>query len=807
MEKPYKLSACLYGHSLDVRCLAVTSSNAILSGSRDKSARFWKPNGFNTSYNEIISYKDQKNFVASIIYLEATNEFPEGLVITGGNDSQILIYKSSEPFAMCTIKEHSNTVSCLAKGLLPNSFVSGSWDTTAKYWIMKEDSQFQTSVVTFKGHSAAIWSVIQLQDSRIVTASADKNICFWNLEGRILQTLFGHTDCVRGLCDIPEANVFVSVANDASIKIWSYSGENLDTYYGHTNYIYSVSRFKSSNSNSFVTSGEDRTVRIWKDGVNTQTFQLPAQSVWSVATLNNGDIVTGSSDGIIRIFTQEESRNADPATLAKFEEEVATLNEQNNQEIGGYKVSDLPGKEALYEPGKREGQMKMIREPGGVVAYTWVVDGENGHWQKVGDVLGEKKETGNEEKTMFEGKYYDYVFSIDVEDGKPALKLPFNKGDDPYKSAQTFLEKNMLPSVYLEQIVDFILKNSNQQYTPAVNSDYVDPFTGGSRYTPMGNNVSQFQGANLDPFTGGSSYSTSASAPMNIEISSGTNADPFTSSMSYTTENSQVKSTYFPQKQYLSFDMGDANIILNKLKEFNRKIGDGSNTIDENHLEEFVTLCKRYPNNPDVFDILFKLLKWPEDMIFPVLDVVRMAVRHQQNNDVIAALSSEMLMDRLKYFISERCTVANNTIVALRTLSNLCLHSSGEGLIFENRFDIVENITALGTLNKNAQVALSTLLLNLAVLSQKKNDDLGITVLADVIQDIMCKLSDPESQFRTYVALGTLLISNLVECKEIRMKLKTNANFVGKLDDHITTCNNEIERKRTECAKDIKKIL
>lgn len=92
----------------------------------------------------------------------------------------------------------------------------------------------------------------------------------------------------------PEMNYFVSVSNDASIKVWTYSGENVDTYYGHTNYIYSIARSKASGEFSFVTSDEDRTVRYWQNGVNTETFVLPAQSVWSVTCLSNGDIVTGS---------------------------------------------------------------------------------------------------------------------------------------------------------------------------------------------------------------------------------------------------------------------------------------------------------------------------------------------------------------------------------------------------------------------------------------------------------------------------------------------------------------------------------
>lgn len=44
----------------------------------------------------------------------------------------------------------------------------------------------------------------------------------------------------------------------------------------------------------FVSTGEDRTVRIWKDGECAQTIRLPAQSVWCGCVLPNRDIVIGA---------------------------------------------------------------------------------------------------------------------------------------------------------------------------------------------------------------------------------------------------------------------------------------------------------------------------------------------------------------------------------------------------------------------------------------------------------------------------------------------------------------------------------
>lgn len=42
-----------------------------------------------------------------------------------------------------------------------------------------------------------------------------------------------------------------------------------------------------------VSGGEDKTVRVWR-GKQSEEILLPAQSVWAVAKLPNGDIVSGT---------------------------------------------------------------------------------------------------------------------------------------------------------------------------------------------------------------------------------------------------------------------------------------------------------------------------------------------------------------------------------------------------------------------------------------------------------------------------------------------------------------------------------
>ena len=76
----------------------------------------------------------------------------------------------------------------------------------------------------------------------------------------------------------------------------------------------------------------------------------PAISVWTVSALPNGDIATGASDGIVRVFSAAEERWAPEDKLKAYDEQVAGSALPADQ-VGDVKKSDLPGPEALSTPG------------------------------------------------------------------------------------------------------------------------------------------------------------------------------------------------------------------------------------------------------------------------------------------------------------------------------------------------------------------------------------------------------------------------------------------------------------------------
>ena len=71
------------------------------------------------------------------------------------------------------------------------------------------------------------------------------------------------------------------------------------------------------------------------------------------------------------------------------------------------------------------------------------------------------------------------MFSIDIAEGKPPLKLPYNIADDPWMTAHTFLEKNQLDPQFLDEVANFIIKNSGTgQHATPMDTSYSDPYTG-----------------------------------------------------------------------------------------------------------------------------------------------------------------------------------------------------------------------------------------------------------------------------------------------------------------------------------------
>ncbi|RIA79278.1 WD40-repeat-containing domain protein [Glomus cerebriforme] len=733
---PFRLSSVLYGHDSDIKAVRGPSEDLIISASRDKTARSWFRIGA-TAFCENKMYLGHTSFVNSLAFLKPTAEHTKGLIVSGSSDKTINVFdpeNAQDP--IYSLIGHSDNVCAL--DVTPSGYiVSGSWDKTTKIW-----KNWQVAD-TLEGHSHAVWAVLAVDDDLIFTGSADKTIIKWQ-NGKRVQTLSGHTDCVRALALLPDIG-FISCGNDSTLRIWTLDGQCVQELNGHTSFVYSIDVLPTG---EIISSGEDRSVRVWKDGECIQTILHPATSVWCVSAMPNGDIISGASDAVIRIFTRAKERVAEQNVLKDLEEQVSNHAIPANQ-IGDLKKDELPGSEALLQPGKKEGQVIMIRVRDSVEAHQWSQTDQT--WHKVGEVVDA---VGQGRKQLYNGKEYDYLFDVDVGDGVPPLKLPYNASDNPYNAAQEFINANELSQSYLDQIADFITKNA-QGVSLGTSSQYVDPFTGASRYTP--------------------------SASSNVQNTFATGIDPWT--RPGTSSNTQSeKAKIIPQKTYLTFRQANIQAILKKIGQINETLL--ANEITQNialTTNELSTLEKlgQFLLNPLIqagdhqseFDVIHKIAtQWPFNNRFPGIDLLRLQILYTSipakyvDNDgsIINLIINSAGISSLPKDNIPNKDQDTNAMLGLRALSNLFDIKEGRDVLRREASKILELLSSTWnkSSNKNYHTALVTVFLNFAVLYQTSPDEDNILQMIATLVELLKSEIDSEIIYRSLVTLGTLINQN-----------------------------------------------
>ncbi|KAI8340823.1 PLAA family ubiquitin binding-domain-containing protein [Chlamydoabsidia padenii] len=558
--------------------------------------------------------------------------------------------------------------------MTPNGdIISGSWDKKAIVW-----KNYQQAYV-LEGHTAAVLGVLGVDNDVVLTASADKTIRLWQ-NGKETKVFKGHTDVVRGLTLVAGVG-FASCSNDGTIRVWNMAGDCLQELYGHTSFVYSIATLSTG---ELVSSGEDLTVRIWRDAECVQTLQQPCISVWSVACLPNNDIV-------------------------ELDDQLANQAIPSNQ-LGDVNKDNLPGSEALLQPGNKEGQVTMVNVNGIVEAHQW--DSTSNTWQKIGEVVGG---VGSGKKQFHDGKEYDHVFDIDIGGGPNGmLKLPYNLNQNPYDAAQKFLLANELSPMYVDQIVDFITKNTSGVSLDQPSNQYQDPFTGGSRYTPGQSATSSTQGSYIDPYTGASGYHGS-----------------HTPTQTTTTTASQSpaiqKNNILPVQSYLALKQANVDAVGNKLKALNEQM-DIDKKLDESEVAALTRLTQylKDPTSSSVGeDGLLTIVKicqtWSPNDRFPALDILRLLAFYTPddllsavpNGDAVTFFSTSGDILAASTATSALTKVAEtNAMLAYRGLANLFNHQVGRNVVAARQQELVSTLQADVVLKykaKATKLAISTL--------------------------------------------------------------------------------------------------
>lgn len=715
MEVEFELSQELLGHEKAARCICALNDGRIATGGVDGLVVVWKAE---EQEGKLVWNKEK--------VLEHHNDFifclspasDSGCFYTGSKDR--LAYRiDQEGNPVMEFKGHEGAVSSITER--GAELLSGSWDGTLRIWDVatgaeKQKIQAGTHAVT----------VCCLPTGEVVTGSQDKEIKFWRGQDMV-RNIPAHGDIVRRVTVASTA--LASCSNDQAVKLWTLDGLETATLAGHESFVFDVCF--SQDRKMLFSGGDDRLLIIWKlDGPGGQMSQniLHSNTVWGVINLPSGDVVTACADGVVRVWTQDPDRMAAEDVREAFRSaSQAAAAEASAQSKGAVSLAGVADVSTMAStPGKKEGEIKMFKDGTIVNAYAW----KNGTWDLIGQVTGRPKQAYPGDQYFTAGEY-DYIFDVEVGKGGEMVKLPMNEDDNHMVAAEKFCAREGIDKVmYLEQIMSFIRQN--------------------------------LQAAGGGPTLGGSSQSSGGYG----------NAAPKAPEPEPPKPKASYRGKALPARQPALFKDGKFDPLLGKIQEINGGFpDDDEKKIDPTefmHLNEAVGTLKsnNFGKNFRACErdlIWQKMDKWPQESMFPVVDLRRLYLIHPDSSTLFKGTDKGARIIANHVRMLQADTNGALGLCASRFLANLFASSTNKWAVYDKRKWIFEQLTELipKVTNKNVKIAIASTLMNFSVAYTEKSETNaeGKEELLRAAGAIVGASGEaPDAQIRGLLAAGTIMV-------------------------------------------------
>ena len=253
------------GHSNDVNALAVLPGGVrFVSCSDDGTAKLWRIDGtlertfhVNRGVLNVAVLPDGAHFVVGTRALVVGN--PHQDPATALRLAELKLYHVSGRCAHTYTAAHKGDVRAVAVTADRLHIISGAYDHRVSVWSVANKSH----VSTCDGHDDTVWAVAAMPDSqRLLSASSDKSVRLWLLNGTLENTFKLHRGTVHSLLALPDNRRALSGGMDSSVALFDVNDGALLRRFVPDHYGRVMSLAPLPDGRRFAIASSDSTVRI-----------------------------------------------------------------------------------------------------------------------------------------------------------------------------------------------------------------------------------------------------------------------------------------------------------------------------------------------------------------------------------------------------------------------------------------------------------------------------------------------------------------------------------------------------------------